>query len=407
MYTLITLILLVIIGGLLVRNHRVKRARAEIEHEFADTSGILDSLNDGLIECDASMVPIRINRAAENLLGIDASMVVNRAIDKNNLKSDLERLLARILFVPESAIRSGGGSYNHDLLLPAVPADKEERKLRIFTFPKTSDKGGALIGYIKIVRDVSIELAIVNHKNDVVYIVSHQLLTPLTGVKWILKSILDGDGGIVSIKQGEMLRKGVIASEQMVDLVTDILDVAKVEQASFSYKKLPHDIVTFTQTAVTGRAEKAKLRSITIKSESNLQNKIVIFDQERLGLALGNIIDNALDYSPVGTTVMVRLEGNANVTNIIVTDHGIGIPQSDRGKIFAKFYRAENAKHVRTGGTGLGLYLAKNIIEAHGGTIAYSSKENEGSTFTISLPDALTNKPDAPTEGVKTQAAFV
>ena len=221
-------------------------------------------------------------------------------------------------------------------------------------------------------------------------IVSHQLLTPLTGIKWILKSLGAGDAGPLSVKQIDMIKKGLGANESMIGLVTDILDVTKVEQARFAYKKAPCEIVGFVREMIASRREKAETRNVRIQEQMGIDSKEIIFDKERMGIALGNILDNAIDYSPQSGTVMVNVSGDAQNVTISVNDKGIGVPPAQMGNLFTKFYRADNTKRVRTSGTRLGLYLAKHIIEDHGGRIKVESKENEGSTFSIALPIGMT-----------------
>lgn len=376
MYSLITFILLVVILILGLKNRRLRKDREQASHQFDEATLILESLRDGLIECDSAMVATRINPAAETILGIEASQIINRAIDRDSI-NPTDKLLASVLFRPKDA---EGASYDIFLASPS------ETKLRIFTIPKTEPHTKTLLGYIKIIRDVTIETVVEKHKNDLISIVSHQLLTPLTGVKWILKSLISGDSGPVVPKQAEMIKKGLVVNEDMIGLVTDILDVTKVEQASFSYKKAPYDIIQFVREVITSRKEKAETRNIKLEEKFSISNKEVAFDKERMGIALGNLLDNGIDYSPSGTSVGVGVAITPSSVDISVTDKGIGIPEKEREHLFAKFYRAENAKRVRSGGTGLGLYLAKHITEDHGGKVTINSKEGEGSTFTLSLP---------------------
>ena len=377
MYTLITLILISICAILAIKNLRLRKQSAHLSHQFDETALILESLRDGLIECDTQMIPTRVNHAAEEILGLEASSIVNRSIDPNNIANEFDKILSSFLFPPKGA---DGTSYDIFLSLP------QEKKLRVFTIPKTNPGSKVLQGYIKIVRDVTIETVVEQHKSDLVSIVSHQLLTPLTGVKWIFKSMIAGDNGPLNQSQSEMLKRGIVANEDMIGLVTDILDVTKVEQARFSYKMLPYEIVGFIRDMISSRAEKALGRQVRIEEETRLTSKEVTFDKERLSIALGNLLDNSIDYSPAASIITVRLDTDGNNVRIAVIDHGIGIPEKELEYLFSKFYRAENAKRVRTTGTGLGLYLAKHIIEDHGGSIRVSSKENEGSTFTILLP---------------------
>ncbi len=376
MYALITATLILAAIVLIIRVVNLRRINRELSHRFEETSLILESLQDGIIECDTNLIPTRVNKAAEKILGIEASDIINRSVDKSNTVHDIDKLLVQVLFAPKDA----GESY--DVTLPP-PLDK---KLRVFTLTKTDPKSKAITGSIKLIRDVSIETVVERHKSDLISVVSHQLLTPLTGVKWILKSLLGGDGGVLNDKQSGMIRRGVDANEDMIGLVTDILDVTKVEQAQFTYRKEPHDIVAFAHELANSRKEKAEVHKVTIVEHSTVPALQVSFDRERLGIALGNLLDNAIDYSPEGASVALSIGSIPGKVSLHVADKGIGIPESEKPHLFTKFYRAENARKVRTNGTGLGLYLAKHIAEDHGGSIAFETKEGAGTTFTITLP---------------------
>jgi len=378
--TFITLVLLSLTIGFAFKIKRLARSGQFLSNQFDETTLVLESLHDGLIELDSALVPIRVNTAVERMLGVEASMIVNRTIDKGQTtNSVIDKTLATIIFPPKENEES------YDVFISAP----RELKLRIFTVPKTNPETRVITGYIKILRDVTIETIVEQHKNDLISIVSHQLLTPLTGMKWIFKSILAGDMGSVPDKQAEMLRKACDANENMIGLVTDILDTTKVEQARFTYKIVPGNILDILREVIGSRKEKAVAKNITIEENFSLKEKVLKYDAERMNIALSNIFDNALDYSQNGGKVQVNVSPSGSGVAIAIVDHGIGIPEKAKAKIFSKFYRAENAKRVRSSGTGLGLYLAKHIIDDHGGKLTVDSLEGEGTTITLTLPSDL------------------
>jgi signal transduction histidine kinase len=325
------------------------------------------------------MIPVRINHAVEIMLGVEASTIVNRNVELGVSSTPIDKTLASIIYSPK------GSGESYDVFLPAP----HNLKLRIFTIPKNNPRTKVQTGYIKILRDVTIETVVEQHKNDLISIVSHQLLTPLTGMKWIFKSLVAGDMGPLAPKQEDILKKGSEANEGMIDLVTDILDTAKVEQARFTYKIELSNIVATCHEVVVSRQEKAVTRSVTMVESYAIMEKVLKYDAERMNIALSNIIDNALDYSQKGSKIEVKIAPLLDGVTISIADHGIGIPEKAMARIFSKFYRAENAKRVRTSGTGLGLYLTKHIIEDHGGKIDINSKEGEGTTITVTLPGNL------------------
>ena len=390
LYTLLSVVLVLWVIWLIAKNYRLKKQKTRIAHEFDDTSFILENLNDGLIELDTDLTIMRVNKTTENILGVEATEIVKRRIERNKTSTDLDKMLADILLPPDSVTKVqlrnpdtlGGTVYTHDVKI-SFP---EERKVRIFTIPKTDRKTKRLIGYVKIVRDVSIEDVVEKHKSDIVSIVSHQLLTPLTGVKWILDGILAGDMSVFSDKQITDLRKGLSANESMIELVNDLLDITKVEQSKFNYMFKKADIVAFLIETIGDIKSKADAKSITLVPRYHAEKELVVFDHDRLKIALTNLIDNAINYSPAGKEVSIGTELKGPTIEISVTDRGIGIPDKDKEHLFSKFYRANNAKEIRQDGTGLGLYLAKHVAEDHGGEIRVLSKEGEGSTFILVLP---------------------
>jgi signal transduction histidine kinase len=119
---------------------------------------------------------------------------------------------------------------------------------------------------------------------------------------------------------------------------------------------------------------------------------MVAFDKEKIGIVLENLIENAIKYTSPGGSITVKVFCKDNWVYVEVTDTGIGIPTEQIHYVFSKFFRAENAQLYQTSGTGIGLYLAKNIVEYHGGKISFRTKENKGSVFTFSLPMHKNNK---------------
>lgn len=225
-------------------------------------------------------------------------------------------------------------------------------------------------------------------KSEFVSIAAHQLRTPLTGIRWSYQTILDRDGAMLTTEQRRLLESGLGASLRMIDLVNDLLSVARIEEGRFGIRLRKQPITPLIEQILARYAmlgkEKGVIFSLKIPQDMSLPD--LVFDEDRISLVLDNLLDNALKYTEPGGTVQLRAEQEADHVRIAVQDTGVGIPVSQLHRVFTKFFRADNAIRLHTSGTGLGLYVAKNIIERHDGTIEVKSGEGKGSTFSFTLP---------------------
>ncbi|MEK7630730.1 MAG: HAMP domain-containing sensor histidine kinase [Patescibacteria group bacterium] len=230
-------------------------------------------------------------------------------------------------------------------------------------------------------------------KSEFISIAAHQLRTPLSIQKWVYQGIVDGDFGKVTKNQREAVEKGTIANESMIRLVHNLLDAARIEEGKFGYKFEEMNIVAFIKKIVDEKMILAKVKNI-ILTLSKASDDLVILnaDPDRLSIAIGNIIENAIRYTAAGGTVSVRFESDGTFAIIKISDTGIGISKEDQPRMFTRFYRGSNVMHMETEGTGLGLFITKNIITAHGGDISFHSEEGRGTTFLIRIPRASSPK---------------
>lgn len=224
-------------------------------------------------------------------------------------------------------------------------------------------------------------------KTEFLSLASHQLRTPLVKVKWALQALLDGDGGNLGPKQQELLGKTYDSNESMLSLITDLLDVTKIEEGKYLSKLALAQLERIGSSVLELYQEEANRQGIELQLQTpqdSLPQALV--DEEKIKLAIQNLIENAICYTPSGGRVTVSFFSDTKEVGIAVRDTGIGIPLQEQARIFERFFRAANAKKLGKKGTGLGLYLAKNIVEAHGGRIWFVSKERRGSDFRIALP---------------------
>ena len=225
-------------------------------------------------------------------------------------------------------------------------------------------------------------------KTEFVSIAAHQLRTPLSAIKWTLRMILDGDLGKVPKSQKEFLQKTYQSNERMIRLINDLLNVTRIEEGRFLYNVQNEDIIELTEKVIVPLKELAQHKSLKFDFKKPKQKipKVKI-DKEKISLAVQNLVDNAIHYTQKGSIeVSIKFSQEKKEILFSVRDTGIGIPKSQRKRVFSRFFRAANAIKTETEGTGLGLFIAKNIIEAHGGKIWFESEENKGTTFYFTLP---------------------
>ncbi len=222
-------------------------------------------------------------------------------------------------------------------------------------------------------------------KSDFISIMTHQLRTPLAALKWTFKMMLDGDLGTISETQRAIVARGLESSNQMIHLLADVSAANHVSDWTMHLKPEPMDPVPCIASIVNEFSEEAKSKGISLAFHAPDHVPRVLADHERACLVLQNLIENAIKYNRAGGSATVRAEVFSEKLVVSVHDTGIGIPLPEQKHIFSKFYRAENArKHDK--GTGLGLYVGKQIIEAQGGAMWFESEEGIGSTFFFSLP---------------------
>jgi signal transduction histidine kinase len=218
-------------------------------------------------------------------------------------------------------------------------------------------------------------------KDDFISMASHQLRTPLTSVKGYISMVLEGDAGKVTPMQGEMLGQAFFSSQRMVYLISDLLNVSRLKTGKFIIETAKVDLVQLVQQELHQLKEAAASRSLDLQFEFPKDFPTLMFDETKIRQVIMNFADNAIYYTPAGGHVTVRLVNNPSTIELRVEDDGIGVPKHEQHHMFTKFYRAGNARQARPDGTGLGLFMAKKVIIAQGGSVIFDSVEGKGSTF--------------------------
>ncbi len=225
-------------------------------------------------------------------------------------------------------------------------------------------------------------------KSEFVSVASHQLRTPLTGIKWFAELMLKGKAGKISTDQKDFLEQIYNSNDRMIKLVEDLLNVSRIDTGSkFEIKKAPKDIIEIINSLTSDLIGLAHAHEVEIEKSMNVPAEFILpIDADKIRQVFQNLLSNAVKYSKKGGKVIIDLKNNQGKALLTIQDGGLGIPQEQQSRMFEKFFRADNVQTTETDGTGLGLYIAKAIVEGHGGKIWFESKENVGTIFFVELP---------------------
>jgi signal transduction histidine kinase len=229
------------------------------------------------------------------------------------------------------------------------------------------------------------EEEVMDLKSEFLSIAAHEIRTPLTGIRWASENLLNAS---LTPPQQQAVGKIQQSAITLIDRVNSLLSASKVESGiGAKLNRAETNVARIIQDVVQTLNLAAQERNINIVVEPTVPHPLVILsDGEKIRQALSNILSNAIKYSRDGGAVIIGYARRGASHTITITDSGIGIPKHEQGSVFKGYYRTSNAQRASTYGSGFGLYLAKNLIEAHGGTLTFTSEEGKGTVFTISLP---------------------
>jgi len=224
-------------------------------------------------------------------------------------------------------------------------------------------------------------------KTDFVSVAAHQLRTPLTGIKWSYLALLEKETGPLNQAQKEIVEKGLETIDYTISVINDLLNTARLEEGKAEFNFTVQPIGPIIKEIIDQHQPTIKEKEIQMEIDVPLSSSFSFkFDKEKLTVVFDNIIANAVKYTPPKGKISIKSFRREKDIQFKISDTGIGIPKKDIDKIFSKFFRSKNAVGFETSGSGLGLYVAKNIVERHGGTITLESEEGKGTTFIITLP---------------------
>ena len=350
------------------RFERIERARFERD-------AIFSAMSEGIVAVDAERRVVFVSPAVETLLGA-------RTVELGGPLHDLTRVHEVVETVDECLGRGArvGGEATVD-----TRDGERQVELEATPFGKRDAHDGRR-GCVLVLRDVTGLRRLEVVRRDFVSNVSHELKTPLTAMRGYLDAVLD-HGELEPERRRDFLAKARRNTDRLTAIVGDLLSLSRLEsdEAGMDFAVLP--LASVAEDVLRAARLSADEKRIRLALEHDPAEPVrVRADRTSLTMAISNLLDNAIKYSPDGRPVTIRVRAEDRRAVLEVADRGPGIPAADRERVFERFYRVDKARSRALGGTGLGLSIVRHVVSAHGGCVAVESAVGEGSTFRIELP---------------------
>ena len=331
----------------------------------------IDSLPDPVVVLGVDGAVLNVNRSAESALQIQAGAdplaraepLVREAIEKVRLH-----------------VVGGKGAYVPRGLEEAVPL--RDRRLLPRGSPLYSEQG-AVAGATLVLQDVTRLLRFDELKNDLVATVAHEFRTPLTSLRMAIHILVEGTVGGINEAQAEMLFAAREDCERLQGIVDDLLDLSRIQAGKVEVSPAAISSKALIEGAIAARENAASEAQVRLRAEIGEPVLPVLADPERIALVFDNLIGNAIRHSPREGAVRVRSEARGKEVRFEVADEGGGVAPEYRERIFEKFFRVPG---TRGEGIGLGLYISREIVRAHGGELGVESEPGKGARFWFTLP---------------------
>ncbi len=276
----------------------------------------------------------------------------------------------------------GGETAQEESISQEIQAGKNA--LRAISAPAIGPNK-AVAGTVTVLEDITAYKQLDEMKSDFVNMVAHELRSPLVSIRQLNSVLIEGLAGPLDKKQKEFVKRGMNKIDSLLDLINDLLDVAKIEAGKYVQHQVPTDIGQIIGEVVALMEPRAQEQGIRL-THSCHGLKPVLADPKNMEEIINNLASNAINYSPEGGRVTIIARGLGEYMEIRVEDTGVGISPEELPKIFDKFYRVKHPKTRQVMGTGLGLAIVKGVVEAHHGKIDVESVVDKGTTFRVLLP---------------------
>lgn len=353
----------------------------DIAMEKSRIQTIIHCMASGVLVTDRDQMVVLHNPALTHLLKLPNQPFVGKLLPETPSLKTLAEAIALVL--KEEKPQTISQEFSLD--------DQESVYLRTHTATVTGDHE-EILGTVSVVQDISYLKALDLMKNEFVAMVAHELRAPLSAIQQQISVILQGLAGAVTDKQQELLSRSYERANGLLNLIRDLLDISKMETGRSFQQKEPLDLSPLAEKTVALLLPQAQAKNQTIELTVQQNLPMINADAQAMEEVLTNLISNAIKYTLGKGVIQVILRPEAEYLLIQVSDNGIGISQEDLVRIFDKFYRVKNEKTRKIVGTGLGLPIVKQLVEAHLGFIRVESQPDQGTTFKVLIPSIPTER---------------
>lgn len=350
------------------------------QEEASKNRAILEGIADGVMVADARGRVMLLNAAAEKILGLSREEIVGRPIQElSGLYGAEGDTWLALIRQWSQALPTEGEPTSFESQF-----ETEEKVVSVRMTPvRMKDE---FLGTVSVFRDITREVAVDRMKSKLISTVSHQLRTPMTAIKGYTDLLYLGTVGEINEAQRHFLSIIKANADRLALLADDLLDISRLETGRLRLNFEFIHIGDIAEEIAASLQEQIAEKGLTLKLDIPEGLPLVNGDRDRVAQILTNLIDNACHYTPAGGQITVSAQARDNFLQVSVADTGIGIASEDREKIFERFYRADHPLVQEVAGTGLGLHIAKSLVEMHGGAIWVESELGQGSTFSFTLP---------------------
>jgi two-component system sensor histidine kinase VicK len=374
---------------------KLEIAAKDLAYAKAVDEAMLESIGDGLLATDEHGNISFINSAAEKLFHKNSKEVIGKQFSqviilRNEKGMRVKHQKQSIKSLESTALFSNNVYY-------FAREDKKIFPIAITATPVFLEK--KIIGSIEVFRDITREKEIDKAKSEFVSLTSHQLKNPATIVSLYAEQLLGGYGRkSLSKRQKRYLSEIQRANQRMIDIINTLLNVSRIEMGVFSMEVSEIDIIAFLKNSFKDVEANIASKKIVVREDYHANSEMIIIDKSLLSMVISNLISNAIKYSSVNGTVSlktIKVKKGERIHNVFagedsllisLADNGCGIAKDQQSRIFTKFFRSDDARDRHPDGTGLGLYIAKSILDRIGGSVWFESEENKGTIFYFTIP---------------------